>query len=282
MTNALLKCFILTLSGLMHTILFAQPILSHLKRIAPLELHITNDQTSIIIFPTAVKSVDRGSKDILTKTIKEINNVLKIKASNDSMAPTNLHVFTADGQVYAFNLLYHHNPPVMTLMISADSVNQEAKPPVQFTPDQLNDAEILNYSHLISAHHMHFKGPRSKRKGGARLKMIGAYFEGGVLFFKMSIQNSSAIPYRIDFNKTYIRDKTKSRRSSITEKEILPLNTYLATDTTMVMAFEQFTIADNKQLVFEVFEKNGDRSLTCRIKGKDILHARKLLQLSRK
>ena len=40
---------------------------------------------------------------------------------------------------------------------------------------------------------------------------------------------------------------------------------------TVVAAFEKFTIADNKLFVTEVYERNGDRRLICKMKGRHLL-----------
>jgi len=43
-----------------------------------------------------------------------VENVLKVKAARKDFPPTNLHVFTADGRVYAFDVSYSPNPPQTT------------------------------------------------------------------------------------------------------------------------------------------------------------------------
>lgn len=64
------------------------------------------------------------------------------------------------------------------------------------------------------------------------------------------------------------------------EKEITSLHQYNTLRevppchiSVMLLAFDRFTIADNKYFIVEVFEKNGDRYLSCKLKGKDILKA---------
>lgn len=278
------KIYLFLLSFLFSAVLFAQQKPGP-RYIQPIELAITCDQTSILLFPAAIKRVDRGSRDILTKTVEDISNVLKLKAANDSMKASNLHVFTADGQVYPFSVKYHPLPLHLTIDMNKPHTEEGGQTPVAFNANRLNEAQINQYTALISELKPGRNKPRSKRKGNAQLSIQGTYYVKGVLFFQVLLVNTSPIPYHINFTSFYIRDKKSSRRTSITEKEIQPLYSYITeketTNTpqqfTLVLAFDQFTIADDKYFSIEMFEQNGDRELICRIKGKDILRARKLL-----
>lgn len=250
--------------------------------IAPMELSITNIETSVLIFPEAIKSVDRGSKDILTKVVKDVSNVLKLKAASESISSTNLHVFTADGKVYAFALKYTPQPARLTIDLTNGPNGAANSSPVKFVKDRLNDSEIEQYSERIASMKAIRKRPHSQKKGGSRLSLHGTYLKDGVLFFQLSVTNNAELPYHIDFARTYIRDKRQTKRASVTEKEVQPLYKKMTSDgistldhpVNMVLAFDQFTIADGKYFVIEVFEKNGDRVLTCKLKGKHLLMVR--------
>ena len=71
---------------------------------------------------------------------------------------------------------------------------------------------------------------------------------------------------------------------AIQEQEIVPLSQYPdapltvngKSRRTIVMAFKKFTIADNKNLAIELYEKNGDRHLSLNVDGKEILKARQV------
>jgi len=174
--------------------------------IAPMELSVTDLETSILIFPSAIKSVDRGSKEILSKVVKDITNVLKLKASSENMAPTNLHVFTADGKVYAFSIKYNQNPSNLTIDFT-NSHTKRASPKVKFAGGRLNDAEIERCSNAILKLEPHYSRPHSIRIGKALLGLTGAYLKDGVLFFRLSLKNNAKMPYQPDFIRCYVRDK---------------------------------------------------------------------------
>ncbi|WP_300601918.1 conjugative transposon protein TraN [Niabella sp.] len=266
--------------------IYAQEVKAPAASILPMELAITNNETSVLIFPHAIKGVDRGSKEIRTKVVKDVSNVLKLRAATENIAPTNLHVFTGDGRVYAFNIIYNQAPANLTIDLTNAHNIQGSSAPVKFIDNRLNDALVEQCAEAILTQKPLRKSPKSEKKGDAQLSLLGTYLKDGVLFFHLSLTNKAQLPYQIDFVRSYIRDKKKTKRSSITEHEVTPLfkkisnegNSVRGNPAGIVLAFDQFTIADGKYLAIEGFEKNGDRVLTCKLKGKHLLNVKKLDQ----
>ncbi len=52
--------------------------------IEPYPLKITRNKTTNLIFPYAIKSVDRGSADVLAQKAKGVENILLIKAGREN------------------------------------------------------------------------------------------------------------------------------------------------------------------------------------------------------
>ena len=75
---------------------------NRLSKIEPDSLTIVYSKTTNIVFPYAIKSVDRGSQDILVQKAKGLENMLMIKAAQKGFSQTNLTVVTADGKLYSF------------------------------------------------------------------------------------------------------------------------------------------------------------------------------------
>src|SRR6478609_7705688 len=87
--------------------------------IKTLPLEITFNKTSSIIFPAVIKSVDRGSRDILAQKAKGVGNVLQLKAGKENFSETNLTVITGDGVLHQFTINYSGQPISLTFNISA-------------------------------------------------------------------------------------------------------------------------------------------------------------------
>lgn len=252
------------------------------KKIASFPLSITTEQTSVLIFPSNIKSVDRGNAALLCKTVKEAPNVLKIKAANDSLADTNLNVFTADGTLFPFFVRYQKVPDLLTLDFTTPT--NDNWHPVNISPHRLNEAEVQQFSDIVAGLPAFQRRPHSNRIGNMRAQVSGKYYQQGVLFFQFTLENQSQLPFELDFMRYYIRDNRSSRRSSDLEKEIKPLFSHQVggntispnSQTQIVLAFDKFTIANNKHFSVEFFEKGGDRNLRIRMKGKQILRVRPL------
>jgi hypothetical protein len=66
-----------------HTSAFCQNTKEVLKTtvIEPYPLWVTLNKTTNLIFPYAIKSVDRGSRDVLAQKAKGVENILLVKAN---------------------------------------------------------------------------------------------------------------------------------------------------------------------------------------------------------
>ena len=101
-----------------------------------------------------------------------------------------------------------------------------------------------------------------------------------VFWFGFSIRNRSGLSYPVDLLRLFIRDMTKTNRSSVQELEITPI--YLdtvhlvpaKTDTKFLIAVSKFTIPDNKVCVLELFETNGGRNVFLEINNRQLFLAK--------
>ncbi|MEO6869984.1 MAG: DUF4138 domain-containing protein, partial [Ginsengibacter sp.] len=94
--------------------------------IEPYRLQISFYKTTNLIFPYAIKSVDRGSSDILVQKAKGIENILQVKAAKLGFQQTNLTVVTADGKLYSYNLDYTDTPEVFNIRFGDSSKTNQA------------------------------------------------------------------------------------------------------------------------------------------------------------
>src|SRR5690606_26501384 len=78
-------------------------------------IEIAFSKTTNLVFPFEIKSVDRGSKDVLAQKAGGIENVLQLKAARQDFDETNLTVITSDGKLYSFLVNYADNPSALNL-----------------------------------------------------------------------------------------------------------------------------------------------------------------------
>ena len=248
--------------------------------IKPYVLPITFYKTTNLIFPYAIKSVDRGSKDILVQKAKGVENILQVKAGKLGFDQTNLTVITADGKLYSYILNYSDTLSVLNIRFD----NTTAVYPEAFFPNiSINEAQIKADADTVAMAKETIHGAKD-RSYGMKMKVSGLYIRGDVLFLCLTLQNHTNINYDIDQLRFYIRDEKKAKRTATQELEISPL--YINGDTSViagqtekvfVYALPKFTIPDKKYLAIELIEKSGGRHLRIHVHNKTIIRA-KLLQ----
>lgn len=247
------------------------------------KLTVSTGSTTVLVFPAPITAVDRGTSTLLAKSVTGVQNVLKVKAGIDSLVTTSLHVFTADGHVFPFEVQYQPAAGGQTLDFSAPGVLASAAS-LQFSGGPLTETTIAAICRQLTTSQGYMGHPRSKKIGDVHLIFRGCYLYQGIMFMQLKLHNHSAIPYGLDFNQAVVRDRAKSKRTSemVVEKTILHQSNMqgqlipASTDTTIVLAFPQFTIADSKLFILTMFERAGDRHLELRLKGNHLLRSQPL------
>ncbi len=251
---------------------------NQVKVIPPYPLTINCSKTTNIIFPYAIISVDRGSKDLLAQKAEGVENVLQIKAAKQNFFQTNLTVITADGRLNSFIVDYANNPFVLNLSLAANKYKDSSS----VLLETVNQAEVQHYIRLALESKDKVRDIKDKRFGIC-IKLNGLFVHDDVIYLRVSITNKTNINYDIDQLRFYIRDKKKAKRTSSQEIELKPLyaEDYCAivagqTEKTFVYAFPKFTIPDKKFLAIELMEKNGGRHMKLAIQNKRIVQAQLL------
>jgi hypothetical protein len=225
-------------------------------------LCITTDKTTSLIFPYAIKHVDRGTKEVLVEPVKEADNILLIKAASRYFDETNLTVITSDGSVYSFDVSYYTTPLISVY-----------KFPIQ------NKTAIATYCNSIIDNPKTMTGIKDA-SWNMIARVDGIYIKDNAIYYQLDLINQSPIDYDVNFLRFYIRDKKKSKRTASQENELMPLhiagNTSLvkANDhNSIVVALDKFTIPDAKYLAIEIGEKNGGRNLLLKLNNRKIIKA---------
>lgn len=239
-------------------------------------LAITLNKTTSLVFPYAIKSVDRGSQSVLVQKAIGVENILQIKAAKEGFEETNLTVITTEGKLYCFLLNYAPQPSVLNLSFRI------GKPSVKdafFSSGDYNVGEIQAYSNVVSIEKKKMHGIKDK-KYGMRLRLDGLFIRDNVMYYRVKMKNQSNINYDIDQLRFFIRDRKKAKRTATQEIEIKPL--YVQNDIPtikgqsehiFVFALPKFTIPDQKYLAVQLMEKNGGRHLELNVNDRKITKA---------
>ncbi|MDJ1473219.1 conjugative transposon protein TraN [Xanthocytophaga flava] len=242
-------------------------------------LSVTHQKTTTLIFPYAIKSVDRGSQDILAQKASGVENVLWIKAAQKQMEQTNLTVITTDGNVYSYLVNYAPNPTVLMLSYPASNKLSEK---VHFSEMHSTQAQLKSTCQQILTRKQLFHRKKDRRFG-ISLHLEGIYIQGEVLYCRIRLHNQTAINYTMDQLRFSIHDQKQAKRTATQEQELSPIYIYSWADSTetikahseqtWVIALDKFTIPDQKYVLIESSEKNGGRHLHLRIKNRTLVKA---------
>lgn len=244
--------------------------------IVPMTLDISNQKTSNLIFPYAIKSVDRGTKDVLVQKAKGVENVLQLKAATDTLKETNLTVVCADGTLYSFLINYLLNPLQLNLTLGKV---MEKLPHAMFAPDGNNEGKTFDLAEQLL-----YKKPVVKRLKAhyddVFLTCTGIYVKDDIFYLQFNLENNSSINYSIDQLRFFVRDQKRATRTASQELQIQP--TYTAgkssaidakSEQTIVVTMPKFTIPDQKVLIIQLMEKDGGRNMDLRVRDRQLMQA---------
>ncbi len=257
-------------------------------------LGISDQKTVHLIFPSQIKEVDAGSPDVSVQITESFNNVLKVKsACKLPCKETNLTILTADGGLYSFLTSYQFDPEILNINIgnnlNTDMLTSEKlginyflktkyiDKAINQSAEQIN--EILKEAIAKDGFLKHI----GVKNMGISAKMKGIYNADGTMIYNLSIENKTEIDYNIDFIKLFIKDKKSLKRMAAQEEEIkiiqqYPINNQVLAENNSVIAIATSlqTISEDKQIIIEIYEKNGGRHLRFAIDSKVISKAKNL------
>jgi conjugative transposon TraN protein len=245
----------------------------------PDTLYIGYYVTTSLVFDATVWRADGGSKGIILQKQPGITNVLNVKANKTDFTPTNLHVYTGDGKMFTFPVVFSVAPMKTTLFIrdlpvpAASTVTS----PDTFS-EQVNEEELNTYiqSSRIAPPFL----SRQARADQMTVKLRTIHYAKDLLFITVELVNHSTLPYDIDFIRLYVQDKEKIKRSTAQQREIVPVYKDVAQTILIdqpvryVLVMPKFSLGTNKQFYLEIFERNGGRHLAIQIKNRHLLQAK--------
>lgn len=268
------------------------------KVIPPYGLEVTFDKTVHIIFPAAVRYVDLGSTKIIAGKAEGAENVIRIKAAVRNFEDeTNFSVITDDGNFYSFNVRYVQEPEKLNIEMK-ELISKITPGKTQTTgagdvylkelgkepPAAVN----LIMNNIYKNDKSDIKNISSKTYG-VEFSIKGIYTNNGMLYFHSQIKNITNIPFDIDFITFKIVDRRVTKRTAVQEQVLTPLRVLNNNQTIRgksvarsVFTLEKFTIADNKMLVIEIFEKNGGRHQSVMITNRNIVKAKRITNYNTK
>lgn len=255
--------------------------------IRPYQIELTHNKTTHVLFPSSIEYVDLGSQEIIASKVEVSSNVLRLKTIKQDVTPTNFTVITSDGKYYSFNTTYKQEPTQLSYdLVKFEKQNSKQKSEVLLkdlgsTSPGLADLFIKA---IIKKNKKELNVKIKNYGVEARLKSI--YTQGGKLYFHLSIDNKSNLPYKVDYISFKIKDRRTTKRTTVQESSLTPVKVYredmeLASKEKQdnVFVLNQFTLLDKQVLVVEINERNGVRNQILKIKNSDLQKVKQLKEI---
>lgn len=257
-------------------------------------LEVTYDKTVHLIFPSGIAYIDLGSSNLIAGKAEGAENVVRVKAAvKDFPEETNFSVITDEGSFYSFIVNYSDNPEKLNIemkdFLHTERLGNQPENSMEVYLSELGD-ESPQTVHMATEKIFKANRKRSNlaesNQFGIEFSLQGIFCHNDLLFFHTEIKNTSDIPFDVDFLVFKIVDKKVVKRTAIQETIIEPVRAYNYLTSikgkeseSTVFTFKKFTIPDKKQLVVELFEKNGGRHQRFVIKNGDLAKARTIGRL---
>lgn len=264
------------------------------RMIPPYGLEVTFEKTVHIIFPAPIRYVDLGSSNIIAGKAGSSENVLRIKSAVRSFeTETNMAVITEEGSYYTFNIKYADEPEKLNIemkdfMHDGIATNRPNNSMEIYLKELGNESPRIVYliNRSIYQNDKRIVKHIGSKRFGIQYLLKGIYSHNGLLYLHTQIKNSTNVSFDIDFIRFKIVDKKMVKQTAVQETVIYPLRAYNfisqvganQTERT-VFTIDKITIPNDKQLVIELFEKNGGRNQTFVIENDDLIRAEQINEL---
>lgn len=241
-----------------------------LYAIQPLPLEVSAGRTLVLSFAASIKSLDRGSADLLAQKAKGTENVLLLKAARSQIKPTSLIVITTDGDIHTFEVSYQDKPSVTGLQI----MPKHHQPAAQF-PGAIDQNQIQQAIKLATAQKSNLN--RRATAGGFSATVEGLYICGPLMCIRLSLENRSVIDYDVQMLSVLTRDKKRIKRTA-SQQQQLPLTgssgaagqIKASQQKTVILAVAKTTLPKSQNLVIQLIERSGARHLDIKMTVKDL------------
>lgn len=272
-----------------------------------MKIEVKEKKVTLLIFKSPIEDEFFASREYKRTNSMEKNRnqyILPITYVKVKGVETNssLTVITADGQIHEFDLHYSKNPKQFNYKIAsktpqvASNDANEIKDVVPLVSDYSKGVETIEYSTEIKqeysdddmeAYCQRTLNVKQKirqatvKKSNVILTLKELSYDSNVLFFHFSLTNKGVQDFEIE--KTFFVMNSIGGNSGKSNVELVPLYVFEKPDRItgntkvhFIIAFEKFSLDDNKELLMSIAEKEGDNDLLLAINNYIINHPVKL------
>jgi len=258
------------------------------QRSKPIDtLYANNTNTVSLFFSKPIRQGIVGKSHFIFSYNKEKEQYLGLLQASPG-ASSNLLVITNDGQIYSYILKYAKKLSKLNYFITEEeSIGNEI-------PTEKKEKAIKNVSNIDKRKKetemglydkncaSFFKNTRrplniSKQKYQIKLSINNIVYDNDALYYLVEIQNNSKMDYEVNYLRFFTKNESGLKRKSIQKLQINPVYEYLNpkrikanSKTEFVIVLSKFSIDNQKNILVELNELQGERNLELKLPNRSI------------
>ena len=245
-----------------------------------------NDQKNVaLFFPEPIRQGITGSENFVFTYNREKGQffgLLQAKPGKES----NLLVVGKNGAVFSYIVTYRKKLDRLNYFIpKSKSIGTEKPTALDSTTIGKHKDTIDNstyYYNKFCSYLIDRKqriGRLKKRNQGIVLSIENIVFDKEELYFVIQIENKSSLDYDLNFLKLSVETRKKGKKKSLQRLHQEPVFKYNLPSkvkenemTRLVYVLPKFSISNDRRVVLELNERNGERNLKLKISHRFINH----------
>jgi hypothetical protein len=234
-------------------------------------------RVTTLVFPAAVRSGVRVSRDVQVEKVRGVENVLAIRAARGRFVATNLAVFGLDGRIYSFNLEYSDTAAAWEYRVEPTGDGGRG---LILTGLPADEDKLREDARMLKTKRGWMRASVNTKK--MRLSVTGIYYADSLLWLAGKIRNRAVPDFVVQRVRLFLEDRKRVKRMALQEADMDPVyideGGLVAGNTTegFAVAYRGIAVPDGKRVVLEFAERDGGRTMRVRIPLKKLLAARKL------
>jgi uncharacterized protein DUF4138 len=251
---------------------------------APLDTIFANDQKNVaLFFPNPIRQGITGADNFVFTYNREKEQYFGLLQAKPGKA-SNLLVINTNGSIFSYIVSYREQLEKLNYFVpQSENIGFEQ-------PKFTEDSDSTNVANLFTDKTFYYErfcsylltrkqkiGSIQKRKNGIVLSLENIVFDKEELYFVIKIENKSSLDYDLNFLDISTQTRKQGKKKSIQQISQLPnfkYNVPTKVDENqikrMVYVLPKFSLSNDKMVVLELNEKNGERNLKLKVSNKYI------------
>ncbi|MCL7764498.1 conjugative transposon protein TraN [Polaribacter sp. Z014] len=246
-------------------------------------LYANDTKNVALFFPNPIRQGITGSENFVFTFNREKEQhlgLLQAKPGNDS----NLLVISNNGSIFSYIVRYKKQLNKLNYFFALSNSIGNEKPLVSNSIKSVTAKDSIDnrtyYYQKFCSYLLNINqriGRIKKRNEGIILSVDNIVFDKEELYYVIQIKNTSRLDYDINFLKLSVETRQKGKKKSLQRLYKNPIYTQntpfkIAANTKIkfVYVVPKFSISNNRRVILELKEQNGERNIDLKISHKYI------------